>query len=192
MRLEALRQGNFASLDVAVQDWSRVITHLQSIEREARTGMRARAERANWEGINATVSREFITNELNQNKTNYAGMIGTGIGVGVSFVGTPVLGALAGGAATTTTSVIIEYISQQSEAEKTKEAFSRVGDIWEVQKATSSKASADCAEIVARKYDVSTPSAMYVLARNSTQSGYSDASSNAARMARDLETDVHR
>ncbi|MFF2412203.1 hypothetical protein [Streptomyces sp. NPDC058092] len=60
MDIEALRHGNFASLGTAVEDWTGMITHLTAMEKTARDDLMARANRANWAGVNATVSREFI------------------------------------------------------------------------------------------------------------------------------------
>ncbi|MFJ9034180.1 hypothetical protein ACIRQP_38125 [Streptomyces sp. NPDC102274] len=61
MDIEALRHGNFASLGVAVDDWSTVIKNLTDMEKDAREDLRAKADKANWAGFNATVSREFIS-----------------------------------------------------------------------------------------------------------------------------------
>lgn len=60
MDIEALRHGNFATLGTAVEDWTGVIQHLTEMEKRARDDLRAKANRANWAGVNATVSREFI------------------------------------------------------------------------------------------------------------------------------------
>ncbi|CAL9394457.1 hypothetical protein [Streptomyces sp. enrichment culture] len=61
MDLEALRHGNFAKLGTAINDWSTMVKQLKALDTRARDDMRAKAERANWVGVNATVSREFIT-----------------------------------------------------------------------------------------------------------------------------------
>jgi hypothetical protein len=61
MDLETLRFGSFTKLDTAIQDWSKVVKHLEKLEKEARDGLKAAALKANWAGVNATVSREFIT-----------------------------------------------------------------------------------------------------------------------------------
>ncbi|MGW3624813.1 hypothetical protein [Streptomyces sp. NPDC000880] len=61
MDLEALRHGNFASLGVAIDDWSSVVKSLIALEKDARDDLKAKADRASWAGVNATVSREFIT-----------------------------------------------------------------------------------------------------------------------------------
>ncbi|MES9511593.1 hypothetical protein ABWJ92_35215 [Streptomyces sp. NPDC000609] len=60
MDIEELRHGNFASLGTAIKDWTGMITHLTAMEKTARDDLMAKANRANWAGVNATVSREFI------------------------------------------------------------------------------------------------------------------------------------
>ncbi|WP_103514118.1 hypothetical protein [Streptomyces sp. SM10] len=60
MDIEALRHGNFAALGTAVEDWTGVIQRLTEMEKRARDDLRAKANRANWAGVNASVSREFI------------------------------------------------------------------------------------------------------------------------------------
>ncbi|MGF1236242.1 hypothetical protein ACQSME_03115 [Streptomyces sp. 2-6] len=61
MDLDALRFGRFGTLDAAIADWARVVSHLEALEKDARDGLMAAAERANWRGANATVTREFVT-----------------------------------------------------------------------------------------------------------------------------------
>ncbi|MFC9120949.1 hypothetical protein ACFTXO_14260 [Streptomyces sp. NPDC057067] len=60
MDIEALRHGNFATLGTAIEDWTGVIQHLTEMEKRARDDLMAKANRANWAGVNASVSREFI------------------------------------------------------------------------------------------------------------------------------------
>ncbi|MFJ2111012.1 MULTISPECIES: hypothetical protein [unclassified Streptomyces] len=60
MDIEALRNGNFASLGETITDWATVVKNLTSLEKDAREDMKAKADKANWAGVNATVSREFI------------------------------------------------------------------------------------------------------------------------------------
>lgn len=61
MHLEALRHGNFSLLNTAIGDWGKVVKNLKGLEKRARDDMKAKADRANWAGVNATVSREFIS-----------------------------------------------------------------------------------------------------------------------------------
>ncbi|AZK96850.1 MULTISPECIES: DUF6571 family protein [Streptomyces] len=60
MELDALRSAKFDLLDDAVSDWTKVVGNLEKLEEEARTGLRGKAEKADWKGVNATVSRQFI------------------------------------------------------------------------------------------------------------------------------------
>ncbi|MEN8651243.1 hypothetical protein ABCR94_11505, partial [Streptomyces sp. 21So2-11] len=61
MDLEALRHGNFASLGEAIGDWSKVVKNLTTLKNDARDDLKGKADKADWAGLNATVSREFIT-----------------------------------------------------------------------------------------------------------------------------------
>ncbi|MFF6870958.1 hypothetical protein [Streptomyces sp. NPDC012450] len=61
MDLEALRQGNFAALGTAIDDWTKVVGHLKGYEKDVREDLEAKADRAEWAGVNATVSRQFVS-----------------------------------------------------------------------------------------------------------------------------------
>ncbi|MFD5770786.1 hypothetical protein ACFWIN_33835 [Streptomyces sp. NPDC127049] len=61
MDLEALRHGNFASLGTAIDDWSKVVGYLKGYDKDAREDLKAKADRAKWSGLNAAVSRQFIS-----------------------------------------------------------------------------------------------------------------------------------
>lgn len=60
MDFEALHSANFASLDTTVSDWTKMLTKLTDLKTDAKDGLRGKANKANWAGYNATVSREFI------------------------------------------------------------------------------------------------------------------------------------
>ncbi|MEW1548476.1 hypothetical protein [Streptomyces tsukubensis] len=60
MKFEALRSAQFEALDHAVSDWTKVVGNLEKLEGEARDGLRGKANKANWAGVNAMVSRQFI------------------------------------------------------------------------------------------------------------------------------------
>ncbi|WP_330331402.1 hypothetical protein OHS33_17755 [Streptomyces sp. NBC_00536] len=60
MDLEALRNADFTKLATAVADWSAMVTKLKALAEDARTDMGGKATKANWAGVNATVTREFI------------------------------------------------------------------------------------------------------------------------------------
>ncbi|MEU6659929.1 hypothetical protein [Streptomyces sp. NPDC046821] len=60
MDLDALRYGNFAALGEAVGDWEEMVVSLKSLQDDAERDLKAKADKANWHGANATVSREFV------------------------------------------------------------------------------------------------------------------------------------
>lgn len=60
MDLEALRSANFSPLDDAISDWSKMVDNLDRMEEAAGKGLKTAANKANWAGVNATVSKEFI------------------------------------------------------------------------------------------------------------------------------------
>ncbi|MBY8845634.1 hypothetical protein [Streptomyces sp. SP2-10] len=61
MHLDALRHGNFAKLGEAVTDWEQMTKKLADLREDAENKLKAKADKAKWAGVNATVSREFIT-----------------------------------------------------------------------------------------------------------------------------------
>ncbi|MFI6086098.1 hypothetical protein ACIBBB_35090 [Streptomyces sp. NPDC051217] len=60
MDFEALHSANFKTLDDAVDGWTKMLVKLADLEKDAQDGLRGKANKANWAGVNATVSREFI------------------------------------------------------------------------------------------------------------------------------------
>ncbi|WP_255951217.1 hypothetical protein [Streptomyces odontomachi] len=60
MDLDTLRFANFTLLDEAVSDWSTLVDHLKDLEHDAENGLHKAANKANWAGANAKVTREFI------------------------------------------------------------------------------------------------------------------------------------
>ncbi|MFJ4428030.1 hypothetical protein [Streptomyces bobili] len=61
MDLDALRYGDFSKLGEAVTDWEQMTKKLADLQKDAESNLKAKADRARWAGVNATVSREFIT-----------------------------------------------------------------------------------------------------------------------------------
>ncbi|MEU9185095.1 hypothetical protein AB0D14_11120 [Streptomyces sp. NPDC048484] len=60
MDLVSLRDANFKLLDDAVEDWTTMVGDLEDLKDSADKGLRGAANKANWAGVNATVSKEFI------------------------------------------------------------------------------------------------------------------------------------
>ena len=60
MDLDALRFGDFSKLGTAAGDWEAMGRKLWELESDARGDLGGKAAKANWEGVNATVTKEFI------------------------------------------------------------------------------------------------------------------------------------
>ncbi|GAB1329188.1 hypothetical protein [Streptomyces sennicomposti] len=60
MDLDTLRHGNFSKLGEAVTDWEQMTRKLADLKKDAEDNLKAKADKAKWEGVNAGVSREFI------------------------------------------------------------------------------------------------------------------------------------
>ncbi|MFI1510500.1 hypothetical protein [Streptomyces sp. NPDC020597] len=61
MDLDALRHGDLSKLGEAVTDWQQMTKKLAELQKDAESNLKAKADTARWAGVNATVSREFIT-----------------------------------------------------------------------------------------------------------------------------------
>ncbi|MFF4713911.1 hypothetical protein ACFY2V_21295 [Streptomyces eurythermus] len=57
---DALRHGRFARFGEAISDWEEMTKKLATLREDARIGLKARADKANWAGLNAQVGGEFI------------------------------------------------------------------------------------------------------------------------------------
>ncbi|KDN74135.1 hypothetical protein DF19_41210 [Streptomyces olindensis] len=60
MDLETLRDANFKLLDDAVTDWSTLVKNLATLKKDAEDELHQAANKADWAGVNAQVSKEFI------------------------------------------------------------------------------------------------------------------------------------
>ncbi|GAA3759962.1 hypothetical protein [Streptomyces tremellae] len=59
LTFEQVLHANLSGLDDAVKDWGATVTKLEALERSA-DAMKAKAEKADWAGENAGVTREFV------------------------------------------------------------------------------------------------------------------------------------
>ncbi|MFB6714518.1 hypothetical protein [Streptomyces sp. NPDC056358] len=60
MNYTELMEVDLGKLGTAVSDWKRVAGEMQRLGGEARDGMKAKADKARWEGVNAGVTRDFV------------------------------------------------------------------------------------------------------------------------------------
>ncbi|WP_051857890.1 DUF6571 family protein [Streptomyces cellulosae] len=56
-----LSEVDLGRLGTAVADWKDTVDGLKTLAENARTGMQAKSDKARWAGVNATVTREFVT-----------------------------------------------------------------------------------------------------------------------------------
>lgn len=60
MELEALRDAKFKLVDDALTDWSTLVGSLAEMKKDAEDNLHQGANKADWAGVNAKVSKEFI------------------------------------------------------------------------------------------------------------------------------------
>ncbi|MFJ4624347.1 hypothetical protein [Streptomyces sp. NPDC088812] len=57
---------DLGKLGTAVSDWGKSVDALKTAAENARTGMQAKSDKARWAGVNATVTREFVTKTVKE------------------------------------------------------------------------------------------------------------------------------
>ncbi|MEV5429533.1 hypothetical protein [Streptomyces sp. NPDC052701] len=60
MDFDALRDADFKLLDDAVTDWSTLVRNLEDLKKDAEDHLHQAAVKAEWAGVNAKVSKEFV------------------------------------------------------------------------------------------------------------------------------------
>ncbi|MFJ3146907.1 DUF6571 family protein [Streptomyces halstedii] len=60
MDLDSLRFANFSDLDSAITDWEQMVTKLKTLQDDAKKDLKAKSDKANWAGDNATITRTFV------------------------------------------------------------------------------------------------------------------------------------
>ncbi|MEU3602495.1 hypothetical protein ABZ714_27850 [Streptomyces sp. NPDC006798] len=129
-------------------------------------------------------------NSVAQQKNAWSGAIGLGVGVGVSFIATPLGGALAGGTAGTVSSLVLEHIFQQAETNSLQDAAKHSAGIWEYSQDESLARSQLAAEKAAEMHRTDYQHQVADWVDKGTKNGFNDADSNTGRMAKDLTTEV--
>ncbi|MEU5159364.1 hypothetical protein AB0G74_07080 [Streptomyces sp. NPDC020875] len=129
-------------------------------------------------------------NSVAQQKNAWSGAIGIGIGAGVSFVATPLTGALVGGTAGTVSSLVLEHVFQQSETNQLQEASQEASPIWSISREESAARVQLAAEEAARIHGLDNQSQVKDWALSGVHNGFNDATNSAAEMSDDLTTEV--
>ncbi|MGX4690414.1 hypothetical protein [Streptomyces sp. JNUCC 63] len=138
----------------------------------------------------AKVKDEDYNHAVAQLRNVTSGAISTGIGVGTSFIGSPVAGAAAYGVASTVSSVVLEELFNGVSGDNLKESGLDSGRLWAESKKRNTEL-AQCAAVEAAKVNHS-PYAHQVgeWARQGTEGGFDTAAANGRHMADDLETEI--
>ncbi|MFF7717409.1 hypothetical protein ACIOWI_16470 [Streptomyces sp. NPDC087659] len=140
-------------------------------------------------GPAAKEAKEF-SDSVAQQKNAWSGAVGTGIGVGVSYIATPVGGAIAGGVASTVSGMVLEHIFQQSETDVLTEASKEAGGLWEKGKEQSAEHGQMAAVDAAKAHGLAHPDRAADWALKGRDDGFSDAAANVGHMADHLTTEV--
>jgi hypothetical protein len=129
---------------------------------------------------------------VTQWKNGASGVIGTGIGVGTTFIASPVAGAAAGGAASTVSSLVLEELFQDVEGKAKENAGAAMGERWESGVDQNSRYTERAAELAAKIHDRRDLQEVSIdeKARVAAQQGFRDAGVNAEHMAPHLKTEI--
>ncbi|GAA2982211.1 hypothetical protein [Streptomyces fulvorobeus] len=79
LKYEDIVDAPVAKLKTAADDWAEMVTKLDRLAQDAANGMKAKADKAEWEGANAGVTREFIRKTAAEFKDAAAEAKGVGL-----------------------------------------------------------------------------------------------------------------
>ncbi|MEN8656371.1 hypothetical protein ABCR94_38810 [Streptomyces sp. 21So2-11] len=119
-----------------------------------------------------------------QKKNTWSGAIGTGVGVEVSSIATPVGGAVAGGVAGTVSSVVLEHLFQKSEAENLNNADQNAASRREDSKDKNGTRSQEAAKAAVKAHNSPNASGAADWALTGTAAGFTEASASLSQMAK--------
>ncbi|MGW6525405.1 DUF6571 family protein [Streptomyces sp. NPDC054962] len=126
-------------------------------------------------GSEASDKDKAYEHSVAQRKNWISGGVGTAVGVGTSFVATPWVGALAGGAAGTATSVILESVFQDAEGHAIEKAQKTGGQFWADGQVRNQAIAEDGARAAAEKYGSVDTGDAGMTAREAAKQGYLNA-----------------
>lgn len=121
--------------------------------------------------------------------TYASGIVGTGIGVGTSFIATPAVGAGVGGAATTITGDLINQIVQGAEQDTKGEAVYSSGQDWEHAKYSTAAVVQDAYRNAAEAQGLDNTADYDNILANEVEAGFIAADSNLDGYGQDKRAD---
>ncbi|MFI2427118.1 DUF6571 family protein [Streptomyces sp. NPDC018955] len=108
-------------------------------------------------------------------KSSISGGLGTAVGVGTSFVATPWVGALAGGATTTVTGTVLEAVFQDFKSTELEDSEDARGERWQKSMENNGNRSGQAARLAAEEFGMVDPADAETWARESGEQGYYNA-----------------
>ncbi|MFI2509763.1 DUF6571 family protein [Streptomyces sp. NPDC018972] len=108
-------------------------------------------------------------------KSSISGGLGTAVGVGTSFVATPWVGALAGGATTTVTGTVLESVFQDFKSTELEDSEDARGERWQKVLESNGDHSGQAARLAAEEHGMVDPADAENWARDSGEQGFYNA-----------------
>ncbi|MGW2745701.1 hypothetical protein [Streptomyces sp. NPDC001450] len=133
--------------------------------------------------------KEF-DHSVSQWKNVLSGGIGTGVGVGTSFIASPAVGAGVGGAAGTATSVILEELFKDAEGSAKDDAGAKMGENWQNGSVNNQKYTRRAAFEAAQAYHLAHHGDIATWAEESSSQGFMEGGTYMDRVGPELVTDI--
>lgn len=131
-----------------------------------------------------------FNNALANGKAAVSGAVGITVGAGVTFIASPVGGALAGGGASAVTGMVIEYVGQQFEPDALESASDQSGSIWQADRNRTGDLAQETARVATDRHLPHQSDSAPDWASVGVERGFSSARTNVAGMADDLTTEI--
>ncbi|MGW2710936.1 hypothetical protein ACWC4J_18390 [Streptomyces sp. NPDC001356] len=136
----------------------------------------------------ADVKDKDFDHSVAQWKNFLSGTVGTGVGVGTSFIASPAVGAGVGGAAGTATSMMLEELFKDAEGSAKDDAGAKIGKDWENGNQANMKYTSAAAFNAAKQYHLGGDVATW--AEQSSSQGFLEGGDYMERVGAELVTDI--
>ncbi|MBB5930076.1 hypothetical protein [Streptomyces echinatus] len=127
---------------------------------------------------------------VSQKKNFISGFVGTGVGVGTSFIASPAVGAGVGGAAGTVTSMVLEAFYKDDSGQYQAEAGQDIATRWETIKDSTNNINYTAAHEAAKAYHAGYADKVDTWVSEGTATGFNDATTDIHAMAKDMDTEI--
>ncbi|MFF5028269.1 hypothetical protein ACFY2J_29240 [Streptomyces collinus] len=127
---------------------------------------------------------------VSQKKNFISGFVGTGVGIGTSFIASPVVGAGVGGAAGTVTSMVLEDFYKDDSGQYRAEVGQDIATRWETIKDSTNNINYKAAHEAAKAHHADYTDQIDTWVSEGTATGFNDANTDIHAMAKDLDTEI--